>query len=154
MIYVSFPLWTPELLEEQQAAKAEAEKKWAEFNVEKNEHLRAYGETDNILMKAIHYRNAAAAYEKLDLSAVQYYQHIPSIGDDIVTIHDGLFASSKGNVFSISPGMFKKKALLGEAFIHQPKEEVNDDQQNDIRAARSGGTATATATSTSTRLRP
>lgn len=128
-VYMSFPIWTPELLAEQQLTRDEAEKNAAEYTVEKNEMLRRYAETDNILMKAIHYRNAAAAVEKIDMTCVHFYRHIPD-SNNVVRIHDGLLMSTKGSCYSIAKDFFKKKTLLGEAVVQLPQQQNCDDSDD------------------------
>jgi len=118
-MYFSFPVFTPELLAEQQLAKAEVEEKASGFMREKMEELQKFQDEKNLIMKALHYRNAVAAVEKLDYSGVHHYQHIPS-GDNVIHIHDGLMASNKGTIFSIAPDFFKTKTYLGDAVIRPP----------------------------------
>lgn len=64
-LYLSFPIWTLDLLNKQQVAKAEAVKKAKEYELETNEKLSAMRETNNIFMKALRYRDATEAYEKV-----------------------------------------------------------------------------------------
>jgi len=134
-LYLSFNVWTPELLAQQQKSKAEAEESAMKYEVEKKEELQKYQSENNILMKAWHYRNAVAAVEKIDLSGAQYYRHVPGDGaadSDDVRIHDGLLASNRGAIFNINADLLQTKTQIGEAFI-VPQTKAAFDLDSNLR---------------------
>jgi hypothetical protein len=125
-MYLSFPVWTYDGLMEQQEAKADAEKRANEFLQEKNDALQAMQETNNLFMKAWQYRNAAAAYEKHELTGIRWYQWIPDM-DHVVKMQDDLYVGMSGSVFTMDKGFFKAKHLIGEAMI-RPAAKVEADE--------------------------
>jgi hypothetical protein len=60
-MYLSFPVWTMELLAEHQARKADVEERASVYIKEKNDKLAAMQETDNLWKKANLYREAASS---------------------------------------------------------------------------------------------
>ena len=122
-------------MEEQQNSKAEAEKSATKYMEEKEENIRKYQSESNILMKAWHFRNAAAAMEKCDLTGVRYYKHVPGMDAaeaDVVRIHDGLVASNTGAVFNINNDILKTKTKIGDAFI-VPQNNKAVDPETELR---------------------
>lgn len=123
-LYISFPIWTRDLLVEQQTAKADCLKRAAEYNAEKNHELEEMQKTENLFMKAVHYRNAAAAYEKMELTGVRSYQWIPDM-DDVVLLKDDLLVGTTGSIWTVSKDIFRAKTLLGGAEIRiDPSEQL------------------------------
>jgi hypothetical protein len=122
-LYVTFPLWTPEMLAAQQVQKAEAERRHKEHDDVKNMKLGEMNNEGNIIRKLLLYREAAEAFEKRELSAASYYQWIPSSGG-VIEMQPGLLVGMTGSVYSVSKDMFKTKTLIGEAKIQpEPKPE-------------------------------
>jgi len=124
-VYISFPVWTQELLAEVQAKKALVEEVASEFRQEKDLHLQKYQDEPNFLMKLVHYRNAAAAVEKLDMSGVHAYVHIPD-SDNVMTLQDGLLVGMKGSVYHIQSDFLATKKFIGEAEL-RPQKVAKDD---------------------------
>jgi hypothetical protein len=113
-VYLAFPVWTPELLAEYQVRKADVEQRANSYLQEKNEKLMAMQETNSILTKVNLYREAAAAAELYELTAVHTFQSIPSM-DEVVRIEDGLLMNIKGGIWrKDSSG---RRADLGDALV-------------------------------------
>ena len=78
--------------------------------------------TPNILKKALHFRNAAAATEQMDYTGLHHLVDVPS-GDDVLEIGDGLKMVKSGTVWS-KTGSFSetflasRQQLLGSATLH------------------------------------
>jgi hypothetical protein len=118
---MSFPIWTPELLAGHQATKVEVEKRASDFKKEKLEKLNAMQETDNFLMKAMLYRDAAAAAEKQDLTGAQSFQSIPG-PNEVIQIQKGLLMGLKGTIWKKNTDVFGVGMVaLGEAIVRPPK---------------------------------
>ena len=77
-------------------------------------------ETTNPLMKALHFRNAAAANEKLSLTKNDRYKLVPMTGEDTIEVGDGLLLCNKGTVWKKGGQAFlgtTEHVLLGCAVI-------------------------------------
>lgn len=127
-LYVAFPIFTQELLAQNQATKAQVEEKAQEFRQELQDKLLAMQQTDNLWKKAWYYRDAAQAHEKLDMSGYRSWQWVPN-PDQVVPIQDGLLVGIKGYIWSKAHGMFAPKVDIGTAMI-RPVE--NDDNKNTL----------------------
>lgn len=114
-VYLSFPVWTKIGLKEAQDEKNYVDSRTKELDHEKKVELDKMEETGNFLMKALHYRNAAAAMEKMSLHNPKTYEMVPS-NDEIIPLQDDLLLTTKGLVFS-KEGSFHTGAhvLLGTA---------------------------------------
>jgi hypothetical protein len=120
-MYVTFPLWTPELLSAQQVQKAEAERRHKEHDDVKNMKLAEMNTEGNFIRKLLLYREAAEAYEKRELTAASYYQWIPSSNSGgVFEMQPGLLMGTTGNIYSVAKDMFKTKTMIGEAKIQPP----------------------------------
>lgn len=104
-----------------QKRKAKAEKKYDEFQLERDTELEKMNDTRNILQKALHFRNAAAATEQMDYTGLHYMVDIPS-KDDVVEIGNGLQMVKSGTIWS-KAGSFdsfraaKHHILLGSCTV-------------------------------------
>jgi hypothetical protein len=67
-VYLMFPVWTTESLQHLRERKAVAEEKAVEALDRMERENCMMQETNNLLMKAIHFRNACKAHEDLDYS--------------------------------------------------------------------------------------
>lgn len=122
-VYVTFPVWTPELLAAQQVQKAEAERRHREHDDVKNLKLAEMNNENNFIRKLFLYREAAEAFEKREMSAASYYQWIPS-SEGIIEMQPGLLVGTTGSVYSVTKDIFKTKSMIGEARIRvDPKPE-------------------------------
>lgn len=66
--HLTFPLWTSESIDDLRERKAKAEEKAVEAIERHESEVRMMQETNNPLMKALHFRNACKAHEDLDYS--------------------------------------------------------------------------------------
>lgn len=114
-IYLSFPVWTRAGLKEAQTSKDYCTTRIKELTIERDEELAKVEETHNFLMKALHFRNAAAASERLGLHNPAVWASVPS-NNDIIPLQDDLLLAAKGLVFT-KTGTFHTRdhVLLGTA---------------------------------------
>jgi hypothetical protein len=123
-LYVNFPVWTKIGLKEAQEEKEYIMKRVKELRNEKDEHFHKYRQDPNPLMKALHYRNAAAAAEKLFLYNPESVKMVPD-SQDVIALQDDLLLTTFGTVFS-RDGSFKHGGhkLLGSAFLSRPATDM------------------------------
>ena len=112
-IYISFPLWTAESLVQNQARKKEAKDVLSKYERDKDDAMAKMSETNNPLMKALHYRNAFAAAEKMSLSS-EYNSMIKLVPEDsdVVPIGRDLLMCTKGTVWTKNEGFFGGDHIL------------------------------------------
>jgi hypothetical protein len=112
-IYITFPVWTKETLEQMQLQKGKIMGLANEALAEKDAELAKMQATGNILQKALHYRNAYAAAEKYFIQPKKQFESVPS-KDEVVAFQDDLLVTTKGTVWtkSLPNG---KQVLLGAA---------------------------------------
>lgn len=114
-IYLSFPVWTKETLAEAKVHKDKILKRAEQLLQEKNLELEKVQETNNPLMKALHYRNAYAAAEKYMMQPVARMKEVPE-EDEVFALQDNLLLTAKGLVWSkVLPR--GEQVLLGTANI-------------------------------------
>jgi hypothetical protein len=116
-LYVSFPIWTRRGLDEAQATKEAALRRADKLRDEQECQLQKMQATPNPIMKALHYRNAAAAsIERIDMQDLKRIEIVPS-NEEIIELQGDLLLTTKGLVFS-KEGTFHQgqHLLLGTAF--------------------------------------
>jgi hypothetical protein len=116
-IYLSFPIWNKAGLAEAQAIKESTLLRAKQLLTEKDQQLEKMSATPNPLMKALHFRNAAAAMERYEMQDLKRIEIVPS-NDEVIPLHDDdLLLTTKGLVFS-KEGSFHqgRHVLLGTAF--------------------------------------
>mmetsp|Transcript_24349 Transcript_24349/g.38401 ORF Transcript_24349/g.38401 Transcript_24349/m.38401 type:complete len:287 (-) Transcript_24349:276-1136(-) len=121
-VYLTWPVWSKDGLEKDQALRAKAEIKYKAFEAERDGELEKMSNTPNILHKALHFRKASAATEKMDFSGLHNYVDVPSI-EDVLEIGEGLQVVKTGTVWSKTgsfSGTFRasRQQLLGSATIN------------------------------------
>jgi hypothetical protein len=135
-IYISFPVWTRTDLEDYQKRKVDVLESAAKYLAERDEELMKMQMTSNVLQKALHYRNAAAAAEMYSLFPVhQMSTKVPDDNDVIpLDMDSSILLTKQGTIWTnakhdkiISPysiidaALFgpvrNKQQLLGNAFI-------------------------------------
>eukprot|EP00566_Odontella_aurita_P020192 CAMPEP_0113547924 /NCGR_PEP_ID=MMETSP0015_2-20120614/12619_1 /TAXON_ID=2838 /ORGANISM="Odontella" /LENGTH=297 /DNA_ID=CAMNT_0000448519 /DNA_START=246 /DNA_END=1139 /DNA_ORIENTATION=- /assembly_acc=CAM_ASM_000160 len=122
-VYVSFPVWIAESLVEHQARKADVTKRAEGHSEEMKDHLVKMRETSNPIMKALHFRNAAAAHERLEYSGHRSAAEIPDEAD-VAPIGGGLLVCREGTVWTKNGSfMGGNHLLLGRATV-KPTESV------------------------------
>ncbi|KAL7533487.1 hypothetical protein ACHAWF_011285 [Thalassiosira exigua] len=120
-VYLTWPVWSKDGLEKQQARKAEAEAKYRKFETERDNELEEMSNTPNILQKAMHFRNAAAATERMDFTGLHFLTDVPAT-EDVVEIGEELQIVKAGTVWT-KTGTFSnsfrahRQQLLGSAII-------------------------------------
>jgi hypothetical protein len=128
-IYMSFPVWNRDKLSEYQAYKVDWEAASKVHLRERDEQLLKMQQTNNILAKALHYRNAFAAVEQYSLQPHETMSKVPS-NSEVITIADDILLSNKGTLWTKSEGngflSAVKQVRLGTAFIRVP---VNVDEK-------------------------
>ena len=107
-------MWTSESLQDLRERKAKAEEKAGEAMDRLKDETRMMEETSNLLMKAMHFRNACKAHEDIDYSGHRSYQSIPLM-HDMVHLKSGLHLASLGTVWTKTEGFFGEHVLLGSA---------------------------------------
>jgi hypothetical protein len=114
-IYLSFPVWTKETLAYARSEKERILKRAEELLEEKNQAMEKVQETNNPLMKALHYRNAYAAAEKYVMQPVAKVKEVPE-EDEVIALQENLLLTAKGLVWSkdLPRG---EQVLLGTANI-------------------------------------
>lgn len=122
-LYISFPVWTQEGLAKRQAEKFDAEARAKDYSKERDDELLKMQKESNLIKKALHYRAAAAAVEKIDFTGVRWMTSIPSC-DEVVPIGDGLLMNTKGTVWNKDKSFFGgQHVMLGAAILAQLAEE-------------------------------
>jgi len=113
--YLSFPIWDKRALELARKKKAIIMGQAEAALKEKDEELSKMGETNNPIMKALHYRNAYAASARyLDLPKVRM-STVPDEGE-VMELSNGLFLTTKGLIWTkVLPA--GQQILLGTANI-------------------------------------
>lgn len=125
-IYMAFPVWTKETLAEAQERKRDIERRARQHIQDKDEELTKMQSTSNPLMKAWHYRNAAAAMEKYFVCGVDTAKMIP-LDRDVMALQDNLVLNTKGTVWTKHEDFFGgKHALLGTATVSPVLQNENE----------------------------
>jgi len=114
-VYVTFPVWTQESLEDLRERKVKSEERGLEAMDRLEDEKRLMAETSNPLMKALHFRKACQAHEELDYSGHTNYQKMP-LERDMIKLKDGLHLCSLGTVWTKTGGFLGgNHVLLGSA---------------------------------------
>lgn len=115
-IYLTFPVWTQETLQELRDTKAEVGERAAEMIDRFEKEKRLMADTPNLLMKALHFRNACKAAEDLDYSGHRQYQAMP-VQRDMIALAGDLRLCTLGTVWTKgSAGLLgSDHILLGSA---------------------------------------
>jgi len=116
-VYVTFPVWTEESLQDLRERMVKAEEKAVEAMDRLKDETRMMSETSNPLMKAMHFRNACKAHEDIDYSGYRSYKAMP-LQRDMVTLQNGLHLCSLGTVWTKTDKLFgSDHVLLGSASV-------------------------------------
>lgn len=128
-IYVTFPVWTTESLQDLRNRKEAAEVKAIEAMDRQREELQKMQSTNNLIMKAIHFREACKANEDLDYSGFRTYSSM-SLDRDMVKLKGELHLCSLGTVWTKKDGFLgSDHILLGTASCVAGKEEELQDKK-------------------------
>ena len=121
-LYISFPIWSKEGLAESQAVKLRVSKDIEQQRQAQNKELAKMQNTSNLPMKALYYRNAAAALEKISNLGVNGPLNQVPMDDDVMPIQNGLLLCTKGTIWTKEQSVFgKEHVLLGVASIFMDK---------------------------------
>jgi hypothetical protein len=121
-MYMSFPLWTQEGLAEGMERKQYVLKRVKECIEERDEELMKMEQTNNPLMKALHYRNAYAAMEAYYMQPISSLQHVPDEGETLQFDED-LFLTTRGLIWKKDMLSRGSQVLLGGANIVKPDDD-------------------------------
>ena len=114
-VYVTFPVWTTDSLKDLRERKTKAEEVAIQAIQRQEDELRMMKETNNPLMKALHFRNACKAQEDLDYSGHRSYSSMP-LDRDMIQLNAGLHLCSLGTVWKKRDSFFGgDHVLLGLA---------------------------------------
>jgi hypothetical protein len=80
---------------------------------QRDEAIQQFHSSHNLLQKAMHYRDAAAAVELLSLTPVMSVDHVPRAGQTI-DVQGGFVLSQKGTVWTMNG---PNKVVLGELSV-------------------------------------
>ena len=118
-VYVSFPVFTKDTLEEFRAKKDAYESTFKKFTDEQADQLEKMNLTNNPLMKAVHFKNAIGANEKASMMRTNAYDKFPPAEEHIISIGKDLLLCTKGTVHTKSAEQKGKKdhTQVGEASL-------------------------------------
>ncbi|KAI2508486.1 SPX domain [Fragilaria crotonensis] len=116
-LYMSFPIWTRLGLKEAQASKEVTLRLASKLREQQEFELQKMQATPNPIMKALHYRNAAAAsIKRFDMQDLKRIEIVPS-NEEVIQLQDDLLLTTKGLVFSKEGSFLQgQHLLLGTAF--------------------------------------
>ena len=122
-VYVTFPVWTTDSLKDLRERKSNSEERAVEALDRQKDELRKMQETNNLIMKALHFRNACKANEDLEYSGFRTYSAMP-LDRDMISMNGGLHLCSLGTVWTKKEGFFGgEHVLLGSASAASTRRE-------------------------------
>lgn len=118
-VFLSFPLWTKESLQEFQGRKAALQERATKYIKERKDALEKSMRANNPIHKAFHYRDAVAAAEKYSNCGFQSYDHVPTDAEELTEIGNDLFLYKQGVVWHKSRNAFAfpRSVVLGTAKV-------------------------------------
>lgn len=126
-VYLSLPVWTRDGLTDKQAYKAEKIAEAEQHKIDQAADIAKMQATSNPLMKALHFRNAVAASEKISNSGVKGLVAAVPDDEDVMPIGKDLVMCTKGTVWTKSGSFLAKEhILLGVA--NASPEIITDDK--------------------------
>jgi len=110
-------VWSKNGLQDEQVIKKNMEQKYKQYENERDDQLKMYNAENNLLKKAMHFRNAVQADVDKDNVSVYLREDVPST-DDVMEIGPCLQIVKTGTIWS-KMGNFKSNThtLLGSAVI-------------------------------------
>ncbi len=117
-IYVTFPVWSKNGLEDEWTMKKNAERKYKEFEDERDTQLQKYNAEGNLLKKAMYFRNAVQADVDRDNISMYLRSDVPN-KDDVMELGACLEIVKSGTIWSKVGGDFHSNGhrLLGSAIL-------------------------------------
>jgi hypothetical protein len=130
-IFLNFRVWTSKGLQMARNDKMMHERNISKYSVEQKDALDKMNSTNNPILKAVHFRNAAAANEKLSLIKTNRHDTVPDREDDLIEVGDGLLIGKQGSMWTsvLRPSLLGSKetnCYLGSAVL---KELTRDYEQ-------------------------
>lgn len=118
-IYMNFPVWSKEGLDHARQQKSSANQRAKDCLEERDENMRKMLETQNPLMKILHYRNAFSAVESYKLQPLKEYDQTVPDESETAELQNGILINKKGFVWTRSSELSQQE-LLGSArlFMH------------------------------------
>eukprot|EP00551_Chaetoceros_affinis_P000716 CAMPEP_0203647426 /NCGR_PEP_ID=MMETSP0088-20131115/15759_1 /ASSEMBLY_ACC=CAM_ASM_001087 /TAXON_ID=426623 /ORGANISM="Chaetoceros affinis, Strain CCMP159" /LENGTH=296 /DNA_ID=CAMNT_0050505059 /DNA_START=81 /DNA_END=971 /DNA_ORIENTATION=- len=98
--FLNFRVWTPKGLHTARNEKMAYERSLAKHVEAQKDAIDKMNATSNPIMKAVHFRNAAAANEMISVTHTNRFQTVPMEDDDVVTIGDGLLVAKQGTIWT------------------------------------------------------
>ena len=105
------------------------ERKIAKHMELQRDALHKMNNTNNLIMKAKYFRDAAAENEQLSYYHTDRYNFVPIEDEDVVTVGDGLLVSKEGSIWTtIKEDTFLGKkytnVFIGRAFLKELKPQA------------------------------
>lgn len=119
-IYMNFPVWSEEGLHHAREQKRSANQLAMDCLQERDENMRKMMETQNPLMKILHYRNAFSAVESYKLQPLKELDQTVPDEHETLELQEGIVINKNGFVWTRDSEQSKQE-LLGSArlFVHQ-----------------------------------
>ena len=116
-IYVTFPVWSKNGLQDEQLIKKKVEAMYKQYENEAEDQLKKYNEENNLLKKAMHFRNAVQADVDKDNLSAHLREDVPN-NDDVMDIGPCLTLVKTGTIWA-KMGSFNSNThtLLGSAVV-------------------------------------
>jgi len=113
-LYLSFPLWTKSSREHATFRREKIIRQAEKLDSDHQKELKKMKATTNPFLKALHYRNAAAALvEKNQVNPIKSLNNVPS-ENELVSLGNNLVLSKKGLVLSRKSNLnFNSNILIG-----------------------------------------
>jgi len=97
--YLTFPIWDQEGLDFAREQKADVMERAEAALKEREDEMNKIPQTNNLLMKALHYRNAYAAVERYSMMPVKRMEMVPD-DDEVLKLPNGLFLTTRGLIWT------------------------------------------------------
>jgi len=114
-LFVTFPVWNDCTLKDLRERKQVAEEKAVKAADRLKEHSEKMEATNNLIQKALHFRQACKAAEEIDYSGYRSYRSMP-LHRDMISVNGGLNICTLGTVWTKKDAIFgADHVLLGSA---------------------------------------
>mmetsp|Transcript_18972 Transcript_18972/g.44449 ORF Transcript_18972/g.44449 Transcript_18972/m.44449 type:complete len:296 (-) Transcript_18972:171-1058(-) len=114
-LYVTFPVWNDSTLKDLRERKQVAEEKAVMAADRLKEHSEKMEATNNLIQKALHFREACKAAEEIDYSGYRSYRSMP-LHREMISVNGGLNICTLGTVWTKKDAIFgADHVLLGSA---------------------------------------
>ena len=120
-MYVTFPVWSDCTLKDLRERKQVAEEKAVMAADRLKEHSEKMEATNNLIQKALHFREACKAAEEIDYSGYRTYRSMP-LHREMISVNGGL------NVCTLGTGK-KRRNVPVPSFVPTLNEAVSLDEE-------------------------